>query len=146
MDQELLAAIGEILDKKLDEKLDQKLEPIKQDITGMKQDITGMKQDITGTKQDITGMKQDITGMKQDTNKIGFTVVNILNDVHKLGEGQAHLSEGQFKLQSEIRELHKGHERIETRLDRVEALSEATGKAHRDHEKRIQVLEGKITA
>ena len=94
----------------------------------------------------MTGLDQKIAGVQKQNEKISIAVINILNDVHDLGEGQAKLSEGQFQLQSDVRELHKGQERIETRLDRVEALAEATGKAHRDHEKRIQVLESKITA
>jgi len=46
MDEELLAAISEILDKKLDEKLDQKLDPIRQDITGLDQKVSGLQKQV----------------------------------------------------------------------------------------------------
>lgn len=111
MDKELLAAIGEMLDKKLDEKLDLKLEPINSQI-----------------------------------DNISCTVINILNDVHKLSEGQAKLSEGQFQLQSEVRELHKGQERIETRLDHREADVKAIGDMYRDHETQIRELRKKVAS
>lgn len=104
MDQELLAAIGEILDKKLDEKLDEKIAPINRQI-----------------------------------DNISRTVVDVLNDVHKLSEGQA-------RLESEVGELHKGQERLETRLDCVEADVKAIGDMYRDHETQIGELLRKVAS
>ena len=146
MDKELLAAIGEILDKKLDEKLDQRLVPIRQDIAGLDQKFTGLDLKVTGLQQDMTGVKQDIAGLQKQNEKISIAIINNSYGIHKLVEGQDKLSEGLFQLQSDFKTLHEGQMRIETKLEQVDAKADAAGRTYRDHEKRIQSLEDKATA
>lgn len=122
MDTELLAAIVESLDKKLDEKLDQKIDPIRQGLTRLQEDVTGLDGRITGLQKQGDIIARYVSETRADVRDIKGSLFNV---------------------ESEVTELHRGQQIIETRLDRVEADVKVIGDMSRDHETLIREMRRK---
>ncbi len=131
MDQELLAAIKGILQEELD--------PIKQDIAGLDQKVTGLQQDMTGMSQDIAGLKEQGISLQKQSDFHHKYLSDARDDINDI-KGSL------FNVASDVRELKSGQMRMQDSLEYLKTMAEATQKAHRDHEKRIQALEDEITA
>ena len=66
-DQELLQAIGQVVEAKM--------EPIRQDIHELKADVQGLKADVETLKTDVQGLRVDVETLKTDVQelKVGYT-------------------------------------------------------------------------
>ena len=66
-DQELLQAIGKVVEAKM--------EPIRQDIHELKADVQGLKADVETLKTDVQGLRVDVETLKTDVQelKVGYT-------------------------------------------------------------------------
>ncbi len=84
--QELLQAIGKMMD--------QKLEPIQRDISGLKEDVSGLKQDVSGLKEDVSGLKEGQLKINIKLENDIHQKLSALFDGHKLNtEKIDHISE-----------------------------------------------------
>ncbi len=103
--QELLAAIGEMLDKKL--------EP--------------MKQDITWLRQDVSGLKEQVTGLQKQNDQIAQGVMTTRDDLRKLYKNQDALSSGISQIQSHTPTGKSFSNEIWIRRSKTRALAIQTG-------------------
>ena len=78
VDEQLLGAIGSLID--------QKLEPIHKEIKEMKAEISEVKGDVEALKEDISGLKEDITILREDVERIKDDVICMKYDMPELKE------------------------------------------------------------
>lgn len=62
MDNELLKALGTLLDEKL--------EPVKNELKALKDDVKILKNDVTTLKDDVISLKDDVISLKGDVNTL----------------------------------------------------------------------------
>lgn len=99
MDNELLKALGNLLDEKL--------KYINDDIKEMKNDISGMKNDINEMKNDTSGIKSDIELIKIQQKEHG-TILRILEDKANTNKAEHDkLSNDMIKLSGKVEDMRK---------------------------------------
>jgi chromosome segregation ATPase len=102
--EELLQAIGKILDSRL-EPIDNRLAGLEKDVSGLKQDVSGLKQGQATMQQDVSGLKQDVSGLKQGQATMQQDVSGLKQDVSGLKQDISGLKQGQAALQEETHQI-----------------------------------------
>ena len=120
MDNELLQAIGNLLDEKL-APIDQRLINLETDMIGVKADMVEMRTDMVDMKADMTEMKVDMTGMKADMTGMKADMTNMQADMKGLKQEVVKIN---LRIENEIipniKALAEGHQTVVYKLDRIE--------------------------
>jgi len=93
-DQELLQAIGQVVEAKM--------EPIRQDIHELKADVQGLKVDVETLKTDVQGLKADVETLKTDIQGLKVDVETLKTDVQELKVGYTSLDKQVSTLKDQV--------------------------------------------
>ena len=74
VDQELLHAISDMMDKKFKSEL----QPLKGDLQGIKEDLQGVQEDLQGVKEEVLLVKEDVQGVQEEVHQIKLCQENII--------------------------------------------------------------------
>ena len=109
VDQELLLAISDMMDKKLKSEL----QPLKEDLQGVKEEVRSVKEDLQGVKEDLQGVKEDQQGIKEDLRGVKDRLQSVEEEVHQIKLYQENI--------------------LESRLSTIESCYLDTYKRYRDY-------------
>jgi len=79
-DQELIQAIGQVVETVVEAKL----EPIRQDIHGLKEDVRSLKDEVQTLKEDVHAMKGEVQALKEDVQTLKEDVQSLKGEVQEL--------------------------------------------------------------
>ena len=116
VDQELLHAISDMMDKKFKSEL----QPLKGDLQGIKEDLQGVQEDLQGVKEEVLLVKEDMREVKEDLQGVKEEVLLVKEDVQGV--------------QEEVHQIKLCQENIiEPRLNTIESCYLDTYKRYEDY-------------
>ena len=130
VDQELLHAISDMMDKKFKSEL----QPLKGDLQGIKEDLQGVQEDLQGVKEEVLLVKEDVQGVKEDLQ-------GVQEEVHQIKLCQENIIEPRLNtIESCYLDTYKRYEDyidvIDSALDDIKTVKKVVAK-HSDQLQRL---------
>ena len=133
VDEQLLSAIGNLMD--------QKLEPIHKEINEMKADISELKGNISVLKEDVAGLKDDVTVLKEDVSGFKEDITILREDVERTKDDVICMKYDMSELREDVRVINNRIIRVEIVLENdINRQVNILAEGHMDNTRKVDQI------